>query len=161
MTAQKSTGDTLGRLARDDVPFLFDAVAVQADGSFVHTARSALNFAFDYHGATFAASCRRIENRFVVAVRADLGPLPFSAESGRARRDIQDLVAAGGRGAAAQLTIGEDQTIRIDSSFDVRQPVSPVVLLTAVTELLLAIKPTLARLSEILSDALPPVQGSA
>ena len=79
----------------------------------------------------------------------------------RARRDIQDLVAARGRDAAAQLTIGEDQTIRIDSSFDVLQPVSPVVLLTAVTELLLAVKPTLARLSEILSDDLPPVQGSA
>jgi hypothetical protein len=162
MTAQNPAyGDTLGRLARDDVPFLFDAIAVQPDGAIVHTARKTLNFSFDYHGANFLAQCRRVYGRFVVTVTADLGPLPFSAESLRARREIQHLIAMGGHGGAPLLTIANDQAIRIESSFDLLQPVSPVVMLTAVTELLLDLKPTLARLSEILSEITPPAQGAA
>jgi len=160
MSASNSaSGETLGRLARDDVPFLFDAVAVQPDGSIVHTARQTLNFSFDYHGATFVAVCRRVDGRFVVTVTADLGPLPFSAESVRARREIQHLIATSV--PEPRLTIADDQTIRIESSFDLLQPVSPVMMLTAVTELMLALKPTLTRLSQILTDATPPIQGTA
>ena len=162
MTASNSmSGEAVGRLARDDVPFLFDAVAVQPDGAIVHTARKSLNFSFDCLGATFAAACRRVDGQYMVTVTADLGPVPFSAESVRARRKVQHLVALGGHAAETQMTISDDQTIRVDSSFTLLQPVSPVVMLTAITELLLALKPTLAELAEILTDAVPPVKGTA
>jgi hypothetical protein len=160
-TPNSASGKAIGRLARDDVPFLFDAVAVQADGSIVHTARQTLNFSFDYHGATFVAACRRIDGRFVVTVSADLGPVPFSAESVRARRAIQHFIATAAHAAEVQMAITDDQTIRIDSSFDLLHPVSPVVMLTAITELMLVLKPTLARLGKILTDASTPVQGTA
>lgn len=162
MTAPNSaSGKTIGRLARDDVPFLFDAVSVKPDGAIVHTARKALNFSFDYHGITFAAACRRVDGQFVVTVSADLGPVPFSAESIRARREILHLVATGDHAAETQVTITGDHAIRIDSSFALLQPVSPVVMLTAITELMLALKPTLAQLGEILSRASPRVHGTA
>lgn len=162
MTASNPrSGQTVGRLARDDVPFLFDAVAVQPDGAIVHTTRKALNFSFDCFGATFAAACRRVDGQYMVTVAADLGPVPFSAESVRARREVQDLVAVAAHTAETRMTITDEQTIRIDSTFALLQPVSPVVMLTAIAELLLTLKPTLARLAEILADAMPPVRGTA
>jgi hypothetical protein len=160
MTVQNAaSGQALGRLARDDVPFLFDTVAVKPDGSFEHKARQALNFSFDYHGATFGAMCRRVDGRFVVSIGANLGPLPFSAESVRARREIQDLIATSLD--EPRLTLAEDQTIHVESEFELAQPASPVVMLTAVTELLLALKPTLERLSEIMTGAGSTAQGTA
>ena len=149
------------KLSRDDVPFLFDALSVRPDGSIVHTARQSLNFSFDCHGAMFTATCCRINGQFMVTVTADLGPVPFSAESMLARRAIQDLVAMGTQQAETQIAITDDQTIRIESTFALLRPVSPVVMLTSITELMLALKPILARLAEILIDATPPVQGTA
>jgi hypothetical protein len=162
MTASNSpAGDTVGRLARDDVPFLFDALSVQPDGSIVHTTRKSLSFSFDCNGVTFMATCSRIDGQFMVTVTADLGPVPFSAESALARRAIQDLIAMGAQQAETQIAITDDQTIRIESTFALLRPVSPVVMLTAITELMLILKPTLARLAEILIEATPPVQGTA
>jgi hypothetical protein len=133
------TGEALGRLARDDIPFLFDALSLGSDGTIVHTARDTLRFAFDYQGVTFNAEGRRDGDRFVLALSADLGPLPFSAESLEARRMIQDLVGASNALIAPTFSIGEDQAIRVQATLELLKPVSPVVTLTMVTELLLVL----------------------
>lgn len=143
--------EAVGRLAREDVPILFDAVKVRQDGSVVHEARNSLRFAFDYLGATFNAEGLRTGDRFTVAVSADLGPLPFSAESSLARRAILELVAASKSATGPSLTIDPDQIIRIRSRFELLQPVSPMVVVTMVTELLLVLKPWLVRLGDLLA----------
>jgi hypothetical protein len=148
-----TSGEALGRLARDDIPFLFDALSVRSDGTIVHTPRDALRFSFDYQGATFMAEGRRDDDRFVLSVSADLGPLPYSAESAPARQAIQELVAASGALIEPRFTIGEDQTIRVDAMLDLLKPVSPVTALTMVTELLLVLQPWLARLAELIEQA--------
>lgn len=148
-----STGEALGRLARDDIPFLFDALTVGADGAIVHTPREALRFAFDYQGITFDAIGRRNGDSFVLTISANLGPLPFSAESAQARHAIQDLVTASGSAIEPRLTIGEDQMIRVAATVELPKPVSPVLTLTMVTELLLVLKPWLARLGALIEAA--------
>jgi hypothetical protein len=147
------TGEALGRLARDDIPFLFDAVSVAPDGAISHKPREYLRFAFDYQGVTFNAEGRRTGDRFVLSVSGDLGPLPFSAESAEARHTIQDLIAASGSLIAPTFTIGEDQAIRVSATLELLKPVSPVGTLTMVTELLLVLKPWLARIGELLEQA--------
>jgi hypothetical protein len=147
-----ASGEALGRLARDDIPFLFDALSIGSDGTMVHTPRETLRFAFDYQGVTFNAEGRRDGDTFVLGVSADLGPLPFSAESAQARQAIQDLVAASSAVIAPRLAIDENQIIRVDARIELLKPVSPVTTLTMVTELLLILKPWLARLGVLLES---------
>lgn len=156
-----SSGGALDHLTHDDVPFLFDSVSQRPDGSIVHNARDALTFSFDYQGVTFTAHGRRIGERFVMTVVADLGPLPFSAESAAARSQIQDIVAASALSVSPILTIDDSQAIRVETSFDLVQPVSPVSMLTMVTELLLTLKPMLERLGALLAAASQRPQGTA
>jgi hypothetical protein len=147
-----ASGEALGRLARDDIPFLFDALSVGPDGTMVHTPRETLRFSFDYQGVTFNAEGRRDGDTFVLSVSADLGPLPFSAESAQARQAIQDLVAASSAVIEPRLAIDENQIIRVDARIELLKPVSPVTTLTMVTELLLILKPWLARLGVLLES---------
>jgi hypothetical protein len=148
-----ASGEALGRLARDDIPFLFDALALGPDGTVVHTPRETLRFSFDYQGLTFNAEGRRKGDAFVLTISAGLGPLPFSAESAEARQAIQDLVAASGSLIEPQFTIGDDQMIRVAATVDLAKPVSPVTTLTMVTELLLILKPWIARLGTLIEQA--------
>jgi hypothetical protein len=155
MSAPQSTqtGEALGRLARDDIPFLFDALSLGPNGAIVHTPRETLRFAFDYMGVTFNAEGRRAGDRFVLTVAGDLGPLPFSAESAEARRMIQELIAASGASVVPAFAIGDDQSIRLCATLELMKPVSPVVTLTMVTELLLILKPWLMRMGELIEQA--------
>jgi hypothetical protein len=154
--ATTSSGEALGRLSRDDIPFLFDALTLGPDGAIVHTAREKLRFSFDFQGITFNAEGRRDGDSFILTIFADLGPLPFSAESAPARRSIQDLVLASGSIIGPHISIGEDQTIRVDASLSLLKPVSPVTTLTLVTELLLVLKPWLAKLGALIESASQP-----
>ena len=151
--ATNTSGEALGRLTRDDIPFLFDALTLGPDGTIVHTAREKLRFSFDYQGITFNAEGSRDGDSFMLTIFANLGPLPFSAESAQARRAIQDLVLASGSIIGSHFSIGEDQTIRLDASLSLLKPVSPVTTLTLVTELLLILKPWLARLGTLIESA--------
>jgi hypothetical protein len=151
--ATTTSGEALGRLTRDDIPFLFDALSISPDGTIVHTAREALRFSFDYQGITFNAEGRREGDSFILAIVADLGPLPFSAESAPARRAIQDLVLASSAMIGPRISISDDQAIRVDASLALLKPVSPVTTLTLVTELLLILKPWLARLGALIESA--------
>jgi hypothetical protein len=155
-SATTTSGEALGRLTRDDIPFLFDALSVGADGSIIHTARAALRFSFDYQGITFNAEGRREGDNFILEIAADLGPLPYSAESGPSRRAIQNLVLASSALIGPRISIGDDQAIRVDASLALLKPVSPVTTLTLVTELLLILKPWLARLGALIESAAQP-----
>lgn len=154
--ATTTSGEALGRLARDDIPFLFDALSLGSDGTIIHTAREKLHFSFDYQGITFNAEGSRDGDSFILTISAELGPLPFSAESALARRAIQDLVLASGAIVGPHFRIAEDQTIRVDASLSLLKPVSPVTTLTLVTELLLVLKPWLGRLGALLESASQP-----
>ena len=147
------SGEALGRLAREDIPFLFDALSLGPDGAIVHTTRETLRFAFDYQGLTFDAEGRRVGDAFVLTISANLGPLPFSAESSQVRRIIQDLVIASAALIEPRFTIGQDQMIRVTATVDLAKPVSPVTTLTMVTELLLVLKPWIARLGTLIEQA--------
>ena len=78
---------------------------------------------------------------------------PFSVEPPEPRQPIQDLIAASGALIAPRFTVGEDQMIRIEAAMELAKPVSPVATLTIVTELLLVLKPWLARFGALLEQA--------
>lgn len=155
MAAQHSgtANQTLGLLAHDTVPFLFDSITVGPDGSIAHHAREKLAFCFDFLGVTFNADGQRIGDRLVMTLTANLGPLPFSAESAAARHAIQELVAASASAEGSVLSLADDQTIRLVYSFDLFQPVSPVLMLTIVIEFLIQLKPWLDRFAELLRES--------
>lgn len=155
MAAQQSAtaNQMLGQLARDTAPFLFDSIVVEPDGTIARRAREKLSFCFDFLGVTFNAEGRRVDDRLVMTLTANLGPLPFSAESVAARHAIQELVAASASAEGAMLSIADDQTVRIVRSFDLFQPVSPVHMLSVVIEFLIQLRPWLDRFAELLSES--------
>jgi hypothetical protein len=144
--------EALGLLARDEVPFLFDSVLKAPDGSVGHHARDTLSFCFDYLGVTFDANGRRSGDRLIMTLSANLGPLPYSAESITARHAIQELVAASATAEGSVFSLADDQTIRLVGSFDLDQPASPMLVLAVVTEFLIGLKPWLERIAELLAD---------
>jgi hypothetical protein len=148
-----TSGEALGRLARDDIPFLFDALSVGPDGTVIHTQREALRFAFDYGGVSFNAVGRRNADSFMLTIAADLGPLPYSAESLQGRISIQDLITASGSLIEPRFSVGADQMIRVEATMELLKPVSPVMTLTMVTEVLLVLKPWLERLGTLIETA--------
>src|SRR5689334_20693262 len=111
-----ASGEALGRLARDDIPFLFDMLSIGPDVTVVHTRREALRFAFDYGGVSFHAVGRRNADSFTLTIAADLGLLPYSVESPQARLSIQDLVIASGSLIEPRFSIGADQMIRVETT---------------------------------------------
>jgi hypothetical protein len=147
-----TANEALGLLAGDNTPFLFNAVVVGTDGAIAREAREKLSFCFDYLGVTFNADGQRAGDRFVMTLAANLGPLPFSAESVAARHALQELVAASASAEGSIFSLADDQTIRMMQTFDLYQPVSPVLVLSVVTEFLIGVKPWLARFAEVLAD---------
>lgn len=150
-----STTHVIGLLANAEQPVGLDAIEVKPDGSIVRWPRETLVFTFDFQGATFTAQGRKSAERFQVAFDASLGPLPFTAESLERRRAIQGLVVAKANEPGPSITIDNAMDIRVAGQFDVQQPISPVAVLTGLTEILLELKPWLARLAELLGAPAP------
>jgi hypothetical protein len=136
-------------LAHEEKPMGLDSVEVQPDGSIVRWTRETVAFTFAFQGATFTAQGKRNSRGLQVVLDASLGPLPFSAQLAM-RQAIQALVAAKAATPGPRITIDAAQDIRVSGQFRVPQPISPVAVLTGLTEVLLDLKPWLARLAVLL-----------
>ncbi|MGQ0662765.1 MAG: hypothetical protein ACT4P2_04095 [Pseudomonadota bacterium] len=141
-------------LGRQPIPLPFNAIQVDADGNVTRTPRERISFGFEFGGATFTATGKIGTSRLDLVIAAELGPLPFTAESIPARRAILDLIAAGGP-PTGRIALDEAQTIRIDAAVEIPEPVTPITVVTGIVEFLIAIKPHLERLGRILADAFP------
>lgn len=156
-----SSPKAIGLLTGGEPPMLLDTIAVDPDGSIRRFAKPRIAFAFDCQGVTFNVDGHRDGDVLVMALRADLGPLPFSAESVQARHAIQDLVSQSLVMGSSHLSIGPEQMIQVKSRIDVHQPFSPIEVLTAITAFLLDLKPWLDQLAALLSKAPLRTNGQA
>ena len=146
---------TLEVLASDGLAILVDNVRIGPDGTVQRTPRQRLSFSFDFEGATFTAEARPAHGDWIIVLPAELGPLPYSAESLTARPAIQALVAAQTGSSGLRIDLDDAINLVVRGNVVVPQPVTPVALLTSMTEALLKLRPSLRRLAELLASATP------
>ncbi|HEX6979623.1 MAG TPA: hypothetical protein VF342_10010 [Alphaproteobacteria bacterium] len=153
--SQAQSPRTLEMLASDGLAILIDNVEIDPDGTVRRSPRQRFSFRFDFEGATFTAEARPDRGDWIIDLTAELGPLPYSAESLAARTAIQALVAARAGSSGLHIDLDDAINLVIRGNVVVPQPVTPVALLTSITEALLELRPSLRRLAELLASATP------
>jgi hypothetical protein len=108
------------------------------------------DFSFVYCDIPCAAVLREEGGEAELTVTARLGPLPFSAESARARGSLQAIIDAANQSLGGVFTVTDGQ-IRLTLTAHAPGPVGAVTVVTAVTRLLVPVKPYLACLALFLT----------
>lgn len=138
---------SLNFLANHPLPIELGTISVGPDGTPTRHERVVLNFSFDYTGAAFTATVEPLEDGAHLRIDADLAPMPYTAE-GRARRnEVQQILKASRAGLKyGRLTLDDQGHIHLISELTLGRPVTPVSLVTAATQLLIAATPWIALL---------------
>ena len=115
-----------------------------------------MQFSFDYMGAVFDARLDTAEAASL-NLRANLGKLPYTAESSIARRVTLRLIACAGRLPRGRIFIDERDDLLLEADIAPPKPQTPVSIMAAVTALLLDAKPYLELVAEAWSGTSRPV----
>jgi hypothetical protein len=127
---------TLQLLAAQKIPLEFGALRMDADGNLVETSATSLNFSFQIDSVTYDCVLNRVGANDL-RIRAKLGQIPFSAENRQARVDVLALIhATKGAIPFGSIGISADQTVALDARITVITPMNPLIVITAVTEIL-------------------------
>ena len=149
---------SLSFLAKQSLPVEVGTIGMRADGTPERRARSALNFSFDYTGATFAASIEPTPEGARLRLDAALAPMPYSAEGRDRRRDVNAIVSASRTGLRyGKFALDSHHQIHLLAELPIGSPVTPAALVTATTRMLIAATPWVA----LLRRHLGPVQTRA
>lgn len=137
-------GDTAGRITPGQ---LSDIVGQQ--GLLAHRSGAGhLDFRFEYLGYPFAVRATSGPDGSTVQIRAILGTLPYTAESRVRRVSALRVLAAVGQSLGQRIRLGANQRIMLIDRRRVREPLTPVNLMTLMATMLLEAKPYLALLAE-------------
>ncbi len=148
------TVDTVETLANQSLPLPLSALRVGRSGGLGPGPGldEEIRFGFAAAGALFQASGAVHDGKLTLTVASDLCYVPYSIESPAARQAILEDVSAAST-LNGRFSIDATQMVRFEGPVEVQDPVTPVALIAAVTELVLALKPHLARLGRHLEAA--------
>lgn len=91
-----------------------------------------------------------------VHLKAMIGLLPFTAESGHGRRVVRRLFAAVDRLNRGRLVLSQSGEITIEASIMPPKPRTPISIMASIATLLLEAKPYIELLGEVLPGARAP-----
>jgi hypothetical protein len=124
---------------------------INADGSLqIGRKDGQIEFAFNYLGLTFEANTRPTASGTVVQLAAEIAPLPFSAEGVVTRRAAIAVIDASQAVADVRLVISKTRRIYCIGRALLPTHWEPQDVITAATRLVLAVKPYLVTLQEVL-----------
>jgi hypothetical protein len=132
---------TMARLSPFMIPTSFADLELTADGPAVQ-AVAPIAFGFTYAGIAFEARADRAEAPRL-AIRGQVGTLPFSAEGVQRRTDLKSIISASQELATCRLTLDQRQEIWLDADIEVETPMTPTALLAAAAALIARCKPWL------------------
>ena len=148
-------GEAVGILAEQQLPLSLPIDGNAATNGHLPAGRKIrdrMQFSFAHAGTVFECLGTVDAGAMQVAVAADLGPLPFTAESVEARQGMRGVVEAGRNLPGGGFSITARGSIRLDGAFRVESPVSPVALISGATIFVLEAQPYLERLATYLSE---------
>jgi|GEM_PF-971537 len=140
------------------MPIDIHHLGVEEHGHEAGTKRDNFRFTFVWRMMKFQASYHE-ESGAKMDLTADVGPLPYSAESPQARVDLKAIVAEvnGVLGPVFQVRGGK---ITLHRQLPVTLPVTAVGLVTALTSFLLQLGPYLDCLSTVMATPLEVSKGA-
>ncbi len=112
-----------------------------------------LRFGFEYYGIPFEGEVRHVNGGAAIGIRGNLGPIPYSAESVTARREVLSVLAAARDFPYGRFTTTPDKCILLDADLAAETPVTPDRLLSGVTSILLSATPLISRLATLVPPA--------
>lgn len=148
--------EALPFLTKQTVPPEVDNLRIEADGTVrLGRAGEVVEFGFTYLNRRFTASTRMIQSGPILQISADIAPVPYSAEGIETRRAAIAIISSSQGLRHARLVITKSKQICCIGKIPVKQPWTPVDLISAATRIILEIRPYLQALMEVLP---PPRQ---
>ena len=131
------------------------SLAVDGQGRLARKADGTrLEFTFEFLGFLFAVRTESNDHSGHMRFHADLGNLPYSAESSGKRADALAIVAAAGRALGGRVQTTREQRILLFEEMRFEEPLTPVVLMSSAVRLLLEVQPFLELLAQVVE---PPM----
>lgn len=140
------------------LPLEVGTVALGEDGH-IHCAGEdrPLSFRFSACGIPFEADIA--DRNAPLRLRANLGKLPYSAESPAARRLVRDVLAATGRLRRGHILLTPEHDLLLEGELTPPSPRTPASVVATATALVLGFQPYLDLLGEALAARPAPPQG--
>lgn len=150
----------LKQVAETPLPLEVGSVVLGEDG---HIRRAdvdrPLRFRFTACGIAFEADLA--DSKAPLRLRANLGKLPYSAESPDARRLARTVMAATDRLRRGHILLSPEQDILLEGELNPPSPRTPVAVIATAVSLILDFKPYLDLLGEAIAlrhRAAPPLR---
>jgi len=115
-----------------------------------------MEFTFTHRGFLFAVRARSHEQATEMQFRAHLGNLPYTYEDPFARINAFSVVEAAGAALGGRITLTEQQRIMLSELIIINEPLTPTLLMTKATSLILKAEPYLELLSMIITPPIIP-----
>jgi hypothetical protein len=138
-------------LDRPPAPAELSELRFLADGSLaLRQERTAVEFSFRACGLVFSAVTRATEPGAVLQVAAEVGPDPYSAEGAQMREAAHAIIRASQASPSCRLMVSRQKRIYCVGRTRLDETWTPTALLAAAAELVLAAKPYLTVLRDVL-----------
>ncbi len=138
------------------LPIDIHTVWVDGDGQQLSVGDGVTRFDFACRGIRFVCRLEQAEGRARLALRGDLGPLPFSAESPAARFGLIRIADAACEALGSAVFRIDGGRLILGSDFDIPVPVTAVGLMSAVTLFLVPLMPYMEIIAIYLRPPLEP-----
>lgn len=141
-------------IAKQQLPLEFNTIVVRDDGSLEqYRPGRPVEFRFAYGGTAFAARTQSADDRPILHLSGEVGPVPYSAESIPVRRAAHALLRASWSLPHSRLIARPDARIQAVGRMPLPAPLTPGALITAATAMVLDLKPYIELLAELLPAA--------
>lgn len=136
--------------ATDGVGRPLGSVGIDEDGQlFRKNEGGVYNFTFMYQGYQFAVKAEVQPGQTRLRIHAMLGNVPYTAESGDLRINMQAIVHEASRALGGRVHVNQEQRVMLFDEFLFQETLTPNALLTKTVAFLLRAKPYLELLGLI------------
>ncbi|MEO3429479.1 hypothetical protein AAFN88_11510 [Pelagibius sp. CAU 1746] len=154
-TEEHSAKSAVKQVAETSLPLEVGSVVLGEDGHIRHFDEDRpLHFRFSACGIDFEADLA--SKAAPLRLRANLGKLPFSAESPDGRRLARTVMAATDRLRRGHILLSEDQDMVLEGELNPPSPRTPVAVIATAVALIIDFKPYLDLLGEAVALRRPP-----
>jgi hypothetical protein len=138
-------------LNRPPAPAELNELHFLADGSVaLKQEHAALEFSFRACGLLFSAATRLIESGPVLQIAAEIGGDPYSAEGANMRDAVHAIIRSSHTSPSCRLMVSRQKRIYCVGRARLDNTSTPTALLAAAAELILAARPYLMVLRDVL-----------
>ena len=115
---------------------------------------SQFEFTFEYLGFLFAVKAMSHQQTTIMRVHANLGNIPYTVEGGNRRANALEILGAATIHLGGQVTVSNQQRILLQEEYTFDEPLTPVLMITKATILLVRAKPFLKLMARVVT---PPM----